>query len=235
MRQPASDGDEQYDSIAERIALQLIVDIDETGGKVGTRSSDTWIFSTTLHVRDRCGESRAKSEAAAVLGEACAGIGVTDDDAAYNSLVARHPLCWAHLIRQAIQLARHDKHPAHPEYETILDPWCDSYHQALRHPRDDRRSVGRAAQAAQLLDQLRPLCTRQGERIMANETPAFLVDFLRGQNELLENPDCLFVFVETPAVEATNNRSERNAHRAKPKSAKAPAPARRPTVPSAAA
>ena len=123
------------------------------------------------------------------------------------------PLCWAHLIRQAIQLARHDKHPAHPKYATFLDRLCEIYHQALRHPRDGRRSVGRAAQAAQLLDQLRPLCTRQGERILAYETPAHLAGFLRLQNQLLANPDCLFVFVEQPAVEATNNRSERNVRR----------------------
>jgi hypothetical protein len=40
-----------------------------------------------------------------------------------------------------------------------------------------------------------------------------VADFIRLQNELLDNPDCLFVFVEHPAVEATNNRSERNARR----------------------
>ena len=40
-----------------------------------------------------------------------------------------------------------------------------------------------------------------------------MADFIRLQNELMDNPDCLFVFVEHPTVEATNNRSERNARR----------------------
>lgn len=47
LSQLAADGDEQSDTIAELIALQLIVYIDETGWKVGAKSCDTWVFSTT--------------------------------------------------------------------------------------------------------------------------------------------------------------------------------------------
>ena len=211
LKQLATDWDEQYDTIAELIALQMIVYIDETGWKVGAKSCYTWVFSTTMHVLFRCGVSRAKTEAAAVLGESFAGIGVTDDYAAYKSLFTRHQLCWAHLIRKAIKLAL--QHPDHPEYATFLDELCATYHQALRHQRDGRLSVGRAEKAAQLLDRVRQLCTRHGERIVPDETPPHEADFIRLQNELMDNPDCLFVFVEHPTVEATNNRSERNARR----------------------
>ena len=37
--------------------------------------------------------------------------------------------------------------------------------------------------------------------------------FILLQRELADNVDCLFVFVEYPEVEPTNNRSERNARR----------------------
>jgi transposase len=211
LKQLATDWDVQYDTIAELIALQLIVYIDETGWKVGTKSCYTWVFSTTMHVLFRCGVSRAKTEAAAVLGDSFAGIGVTDDYAAYKSLFTRHQLCWAHLIRKAIKLAL--QHSDHPEYATFLDELCETYHRALRHQRDGRLSVGRAEKAEQLLDRIRQLCTRHGERIVVDETPPHVADFIRLQNELLDNPDCLFVFVEHPTVEATNNRSERNARR----------------------
>jgi transposase len=211
LKQLATDWDEQYDTIAELIALQLIVYIDETGWKVGTRSCYTWVFSTALHVLFRCGVSRSKAEAAAVLGESFPGIGVTDDYAAYKSLFTQHQLCWAHLIRKAIKLAL--QHPDHPEYATFLDELCETYHQALRYQRDGRLSIGRAAKAAQLLDRIRHLCTRHGERIVPDETPQHLADFIRLQNELMDNPECLFVFVEHPTVEATNNRSERNVRR----------------------
>jgi hypothetical protein len=211
LKQLARDWDEQYDTIAELIALQLIVYIDETGWKVGTKSCYTWVFSTTMHVLFRCGVSRAKSEAAAILGESFAGIGVTDDYAAYKSLFTQHQLCWAHLIRKAIKLAL--QHPDHAEYAVFLDELCETYHQALRYQRDARLSVGRAAKAELLLDRIRQLCTGHGEPIDPDETPTHLADFIRLQNELMDNPDCLFVFVEHPAVEATNNRSERNARR----------------------
>ena len=89
--QLAADWSEQYDTIAELIALQMIVYIDETGWKVGTKSCYTWVFSTTMHVLYRCGVSRAKTEATAVLGESFAGIGVTDDYAAYQSLFTPGP------------------------------------------------------------------------------------------------------------------------------------------------
>lgn len=211
LKQLARDWDEQYDTIAELIALQLIVYIDETGWKVGTKSCYTWVFSTTMHVLYRCGVSRAKSEATAVLGESFAGIGVTDDYAAYKSLFTQHQLCWAHLIRKAIKLAL--QNPDHAEYAAFLDELCETYHQALRYQRDGRLSVGRVAKAELLLDRIRQLCTRHGEPIGPDETPKHLADFIRLQNELMDNPACLFVFVEHPAVEATNNRSERNARR----------------------
>lgn len=211
LKQLATDWDEQYDTIAELIALQMIVYIDETGWKVGKTSCYTWVFSTTMHVLFRCGVSRAKTEAEAVLGESFAGIGVTDDYAAYKSLFSRHQLCWAHLIRKAIKLAL--QYPDHPDYATFLDGLCETYHQALRLQSDSRLSVGRAGKAEELFDHILQLCTRHGEQIVPDETPQHEADFIRLQNELMDNPDSLFVFVEHPEVEATNNRSERNARR----------------------
>ena len=40
--------------------------------------------------------------------------------------------------------------------------------------------------------------------------PAHEATFIHLHNELVDNMDCLFVFVEHPQVEPTNNRSERN-------------------------
>jgi len=63
LSQLAGDWDEQYDTIAELISLSMIVYIDETGWKVGKRSSYTWAFSTPMHVLFRCGVGRGKAEA----------------------------------------------------------------------------------------------------------------------------------------------------------------------------
>ena len=75
LTQLADDWELQHDTIAELIALQTIVYIDETGWKVGKKGCYTWIFSTAEHVLFRCGVSRKKSEATSVLGDFFNGIG----------------------------------------------------------------------------------------------------------------------------------------------------------------
>jgi transposase len=208
LSQLAADWNEQYDTIAELIALSMIVYIDETGWKVGKRSSYTWAFSTPMHVLFRCGVGRGKAEAEKVLGQFFAGVGVTDDYAAYKSLFSKHQLCWAHLIRKSIKLAL--MHPENKEYATFLDELCDIYHRAVRYQKDGRLRAGRATKARELEEAVRLLCTRQGEVIDKNATPEREAAFIRLQNELVNNLDRLFVFVELPEVEPTNNRSERN-------------------------
>ena len=74
-------------------------------------------------------------------------------------------------------------------------------------------SVGRETKAHELQEKIRSLCTRHGEIIVKDVTPDPEATFIRLQNELVNNLDCLFVFVEHPQVEPTNNRSERNVRR----------------------
>ena len=237
LSQLASDWNEQYDTIAQLIALQMIVYIDETGWKVGDKSCYTWVFSTSMHVLYRCGVSRKKTEATDVLGESFAGIGVTDDYAAYRDLFSQHQLCWAHLIRKAIKLALQNPHE--PQYAEFLDGLCSIYDDAKQlrdgvlngvlngalngalNAEDASRAATDSRQiVTQLQDRVTSLCNRREERVItakaaAKATPAIeptaehVAAFILLQRELAENVDCLFVFVEHPEVEPTNNRSER--------------------------
>ena len=207
LSQLAADWDEQYDTITALIALSLIVYIDETAWKVGQRSCYTWAFSTAMYVLFRCGVGRGKAEAQKVLGEFFAGIGVTDDYQAYTHLFREHQLCWAHLLCKAIKLAL--QHPDEKAYAEFLDALCAIYRQAVRYRHDHRLSVGRREKVAELQARIRALCTRYGEPIAEDTTPAPEAIFIRLQNELVDHLACLFVFVEHPEVEPTNNRSER--------------------------
>jgi hypothetical protein len=211
LNQLATDWTEQYDAIAELIALQMIVYIDETGWKVGQRSCYTWAFSTAMHVLFRCGVGRGKDEAEAVVGKRFGGIGVTDDYNAYTHLFSKHQLCWAHLIRKAIKLAL--QHPEQKAYAAFLDELCGIYQQAVVYQNDRRLSVSRETKVHELQACISSLCTLQGTPIDKDTTPDPTATFIRLQNELCEGLDCLFVFVQHPEVEATNNRSERNVRR----------------------
>jgi hypothetical protein len=232
LSQLAADWDEQYDTITELIALSMIVYIDETGWKVGKRSCYTWAFSTAMHVLFRCGVGRGKAEAEKVLGPYFSGVGVTDDYAAYKSLFSKHQLCWAHLIRKAIKLAL--MYPDKKQYAVFLDELCNIYHRAVRYDRDGRLRAGRATKARELEEAIRSLCTFHGAAIDKDTTPDHEATLIRLQNELVNNLDRLFVFVEGPDVESTNNRSERNVRRER-KYARAVVPARRKPARSVAA
>ena len=226
LTQLASDWDEQYDTIAQLMALQMIVYIDETGWKVGEKSCYTWVFSTTMHVLYRCGVSRKKSEATEVLGDSFDGIGVTDDYAAYKDLFSQHQLCWAHLIRKAIKLAL--QNPEQGEYAEFLDQLCCIYNDA-KQCRDACQSdalgnIDSDAAVKRLQDRVKTLCDRCDEKVVTPKaaekavpptepTDSHTASFILLQRELAYQLDCLFVFVEHPEVESTNNRSERNARR----------------------
>jgi len=211
LSQLAVDWDEQYDTITALIALSMIVYIDETAWKVGKHSCYSWAFSTALYVLFRCGVGRGKAEAQKVLGEFFAGIGVTDDYQAYTHLFRQHQLCWAHLLCKAIKLAL--QHPDEKQYAEFLDALCAIYRQAVRYRNDHRLSVGRPEKVEELQARIRSLCTRHGETIDESTLPDHAATFIRLQNELIDNVDCLFVFVEHPEVEPTNNRSERTVRR----------------------
>jgi len=80
------------------------------------------------------------------------------------------------------------------------------------------------AVVARLQERIKSLCSRRDEKVItakaaAKQQPSIeptslpVATFILLQRELVDNVDCLFVFVEHPEVEPTNNRSERNARR----------------------
>lgn len=208
LSQLATDWEAEYEAIAELVATAAVLYIDETGWKVGRRSCYTWIFSTLATVLFKCGVGRGKEVLVEVLGEQFEGIGVTDDYSAYQSQFTEHQLCWAHFLRKAIAIAL--RNPDNRQYARFLKSLFAIYRDAVRAARDQRLSTGRAARVKKLQSRIRMICRRYGE-VLDKSAPADEGKFVRLQNELVDNLEKLFVFVLHPEVEATNNRSERQA------------------------
>lgn len=208
LNQLSRDWEQEYDTIAELLAQQLVIYVDETGWQVGKATCYTWVFSTPLHVLFRCGVGRGKAEAQVILAEQFGGIGVSDDYGAYKYLFNEHQLCWAHLLRKAIKLML--QHPGERHYRQFFDDLYELYQQAVRWQKDKRLSVGRTQKVELLKARLRELCSRWQESIDTETMPAHEQVFIRLQQELIKGIGALFVFVAHPQVEATNNRSERN-------------------------
>ena len=208
LSQLAADWETEYEAIAELVAMAAILYVDETGWKVGTRSCYTWIFSTLSTVLFKCGVGRGKKVLTEVLGEQFEGIGVTDDYSAYQSQFTEHQLCWAHFLRKAIALSL--RNPENRQYARFLKSLFAIYREAVRASRDRRLSVGRAGKVKKLESRIRMICRRYGE-VLGESASLDEAKFVRLQNELVDNVEKLFVFVLHPEVEATNNRSERQA------------------------
>ena len=88
----------------------------------------------------------------------------------------------------------------------------------------DAEDASRVTVVTQLQNRITSLCNLREETIItakaaAKSEPAIeptaehVATFILLQRELAGNVDCLFVFVEHPEVEPTNNRSERNVRR----------------------
>jgi hypothetical protein len=208
LSQLAGDWQMEYDAIAELVAAAAILYIDETGWKVGKRSCYTWIFSTLSTVLFRCGVGRGKAVLTDVLGEHFDGIGVTDDYNAYQSQFTEHQLCWAHFLRKAIALSL--RNPDNRQYKRFVKSLFAIYYDAVHFSRDGRLSVGRQAKVDKLQSRIRMICRRYNEEL-DDAAPTDDGKFVRLQNELVNHAQNLFVFVLHPEVEATNNRSERQA------------------------
>jgi len=208
LSQLATDWQMEYDAIAELIASAAILYIDETGWKVGKRSCYTWIFSTLSTVLYKCGVGRGKVVLTDVLGKQFDGIGVTDDYSAYQSQFTEHQLCWAHFLRKVIALSL--RNPEKGQYKRFLKSLFAIYYDAVRFSHDRRLSAGRQAKVNKLQSRIRMICRRYGETL-DDAAPADDAKFVLLQNELVDRTEKLFVFVLHPEVEATNNRSERQA------------------------
>jgi transposase len=211
LNQLSTDWAKEYENIANLLALQLVVYIDETGWRVGQRNCYTWAFSTMEHVLFRCGVSRGKAEAEEILGEKFWGIGVSDNYNAYNNLFADHQLCWAHLLRKAIKLML--ENPEEESYREFFKELMNIYREAVRCQKDKRLSEGRAEKAERLQERIINLCIRAKEKVDEEKMTGHEGTFVKLQNELVKGIDALFTFVLYPEVEPTNNRSERNVRR----------------------
>jgi transposase len=168
----------------------------------------TWIFTTLSHVVFLCGKGRGGDVLDGILPKGFAGIGVTDNYAAYDNRFAKHQKCWAHFLRKIISLML--RFPEKPEYHAFFEELYAIYGEGVRCQKDRRLGASRSERVVRLQDRIRRLCTRT-DRIVWKEMPDDQQRFLKLQNELLSCLDNLFVFVEHPEVEATNNRSERQA------------------------
>lgn len=184
--------------LQESIRASPVLHVDETGWRENGGNGYVWTFSTATARRFVRG-SRERAVLEQEVGDAYAGVLVSDFYTAYTGYAGRHQYCWAHLLRDVDELV------AQHRQEATVVGWADGVHALYQRATAGPSGADPAARRRQRQGYeaaLRTLCApyvgvaEAPQRVLCERITTHLSD--------------LFVFVEHPAVPPTNNAAERS-------------------------
>lgn len=185
-------------ALREQIRASPVLHVDETGWREDGANGYVWTFSTA-RTRVFVRGSRERAVLEREVGADYGGVLVSDFYGAYTSYEGRHQYCWAHLLRDMAELADAHRHNAG------VVGWADGVAALYQ----------RATAAATLPDAAaRHRAQQECEAALGALCAPYLGLPEAPQRVLCERISKhrreLFVFVEDPAVPATNNAAERS-------------------------
>jgi transposase len=184
----------EYTQILERIRSAPVVYVDETGARVDGRRHWIWVFATLTDTLIVVRKRRGKKVLEEVLGKGFKGIIVCDGWKSYPNFTDRIQRCWAHLLREASNLAEHVEEAG---------PFSEALHGLYRRlnvPPEDKPPPD---EAAGLAEEARSVIEAWARRPYERE------EVRRFAGKVLNGLDHWFTFLTVAGVEPTNNRAER--------------------------
>lgn len=188
-------------ALADAIRHADVVHADETSWRLGGAQQWLWLGAAALVACYRLDPHRSKAAAKELLGEDFGGIVISDRYAAYHFLdVLQQQLCWAHAIRQLVEISERTG-AAGKLGEKLLK---DARQVIVLHT----EYLHAAHTLHWLKSKLAPLRGRiqglleQGERGRHQKTANFC-------SGLLEEYEALWTFCEVQGIAPTNNAAER--------------------------
>lgn len=183
-------------ALAERIRASPVVHLDETGWRQNGRNGFIWTASTPEQRLFLHG-TRQKAMVDRLLGDAFAGVVVSDFYAAYTGDDRMHQYCWAHLLRDLHEVvSQHPQNPAVAGWATAARAVFARAQTGATGPPGTRWAIRRGCQG-----ELRQLCTPWVEVTVPQRTLCA---------RILKHLPELFTFVTEPGVPPTNNAAERS-------------------------
>lgn len=184
----------EYEAIKQRVRAALVVNVDETGFRVGGANYWAWIFVTNCETLVVIRPSRAKKILREVLGDEFAGTIVCDGLKSYSNFTDNIQRCWAHLLRE-FKFASEKTSEATPVYKMLARLYKRLARAVERDPPpSERQRLSRNA-------------TRTLWRWLQKEWKEKLT--LKAAGYLRNGMRHWLTFVTTTGVEPTNNRAER--------------------------
>lgn len=192
-----------WERLREYIQQAELVHADETGWRLAGAQQYLWLAASALAACFRIDPHRSQQAAKELLGEEFGGFVVSDRYAGYHFLdVLQQQLCWAHVIRQLVELSERQRTPGKLGRKLL---------KAAREViATNRRYLEEDHDLEWLREQLRPLRERIGELLEqgARGRHEKTANFCQG---LLDEYDALWTFCDVKNIEIplTNNAAER--------------------------
>jgi transposase len=186
-----------YDELAEHLAEQAVLNIDESPTKEGQSKAWVWTFVAATFTFFVCRTSRAAEVVKGLLGEDYAGV-IHCDRARMYWAFGRLQWCWAHLKR---------------DFQALIDDPCGTKKRLghdLMKPTDELFALWKKVRdgtisRASFQSQMQPIRQRVDALLLRGYYNALTYGFCK---ELVEHGEHLWTFIDVEGVEPTNNAAE---------------------------
>jgi hypothetical protein len=179
------------------------------GGNPQNRPAWLWVAVTPLVTFFEIALTRCTMAAKNLLGENFSGILTSDRHGAYNWVdIERRQLCWAHLKREFIKIS--ERPGVCQELGTRLVQQQEKLFSLWQRVRDGTLTRGEFVELAKdIRCQIGALLQQTADYKIASKEKTPLAKTVRTLSQLLKVEGAMWLFVNTPGVEPTNNAAER--------------------------
>ena len=200
----AQNGAPLYEAIKQSIRHSPYVNADETGWRVNGQNHWLWVFTNKDAALYHIDESRGGKVVSNILGEKYQGVLGSDFYSGYNELDARaKQRCLGHLLSEIKKIQEKNQFAS----ESVDGIFCHELKMVLKQLIDVRN---RHREGAGLLDALaRAKDWAIPEMTDLLSSPIEHEDTQRLRNRIIRHNQEMFIFLDDPTIEPTNNRAER--------------------------
>ncbi len=191
-----------FEGIKEIVRSSPYVNIDETGWRVDGENFWLWVFVTddaALYVIDK---SRGSKVLKKVLDDGFEGVLCIDFYSAYNPINARKQRCLLHLLRE-IKNIEEKNFSLNSVDKRFINELKEVLKESIALWNEFKKGI---IGIEELKEEKGRIISRMVEII---QTPVKSHDTKRLLERIIRHNDELFVFLDNPKVEPTNNRAER--------------------------
>ena len=183
-----------YEKIILQLRLSSYVHIDQTELKINGVAYDLWVFVTTQATLFMIRKGKRKQVMKEILGEHYEGIIIGDGLETYRQYTNKIQRCWAHLLREARNLAEKHEGQARLTYEELKQMYEQIKNITEDDPPEERQTL-----YEKLMQQMQTVI----KRISA------YTELKKFANKISNGLEHWFTKILYPFIEATNNTAER--------------------------